>query len=258
MGIVIAFFFPWLNLSKAEFHIFQESYRPTRVRVHAFPSDATPRYLIRYCSRVYLNIPENHRSYLSFSSTVFRIIRVHIDSFQFFYLIYSIFWQGSGGTWWLQEWSLRFLLGPSGILTYWLLHYRRKHMLIQFVYSAIFDDTKTPVHEPVVQCVQVKPLPPQPGHQERYRAVFSDISNYVQTMLATRKWKGYGHRQSELGSLPTDRMFTLAEANHLVTSGSLRKGCFARLKSFQANSVKGKKSVAWNFVPEYSLTPTGS
>lgn len=83
--------------------------------------------------------------------------------------------------------------------------------------SAIFDDAKTPVHEPVVQCVQVKPLPPQPGHQERYRAVFSDISNYVQTMLAT------------------------PEANHLVTSGSLRKGCFARLKSFQANSVKGKK-----------------
>lgn len=34
--------------------------------------------------------------------------------------------------------------------------------------------------------MQIKPLPPQPGHQERYRAVFSDIANYVQTMLATR------------------------------------------------------------------------
>lgn len=37
-----------------------------------------------------------------------------------------------------------------------------------------------------MQCVQVKPLPPQQGLQERYRAVFSDIANYVQTMLASR------------------------------------------------------------------------
>jgi replication factor A1 len=29
-------------------------------------------------------------------------------------------------------------------------------------------------------------LPPQPNHPDRYRAVFSDIANYVQTMLATR------------------------------------------------------------------------
>ncbi|KAJ5605884.1 Nucleic acid-binding OB-fold [Penicillium lagena] len=41
------------------------------------------------------------------------------------------------------------------------------------------------VHEPIVQCVQVKPLPPQ-QNQERYRAVFSDIANYIQTMLATQ------------------------------------------------------------------------
>ena len=54
--------------------------------------------------------------------------------------------------------------------------------------SAIFDDTKEQIREPIVQCVQVKPLPPQPNHQERYRAVFSDIANYVQTMLATRQF----------------------------------------------------------------------
>ncbi|OOO04504.1 Replication factor-a protein 1 Rpa1 [Aspergillus oryzae] len=83
--------------------------------------------------------------------------------------------------------------------------------------SAIFDETKPQILEPVVQCVQIKPLPPQQNNQERYRAVFSDISNYVQTMLAT------------------------PEANRFVTSGQLRKGCFVRLKSFQANSVKGKK-----------------
>ncbi|KAL5332160.1 hypothetical protein BJX70DRAFT_384971 [Aspergillus crustosus] len=82
--------------------------------------------------------------------------------------------------------------------------------------SAIFDDNKPQIQEPIVQCVQVKPLPPQANNQERYRVVFSDISNYVQTMLAI-------------------------QANHFVTDGSLRKGCFVKLKQFQANSVKGKK-----------------
>ncbi|RDW74751.1 replication factor A subunit protein RFA1 [Aspergillus mulundensis] len=82
--------------------------------------------------------------------------------------------------------------------------------------SAIFDGTKPQIPEPIVQCVQVKPLPPQANNQERYRVVFSDISNYVQTMLAI-------------------------QANHFVTDGLLRKGCFVRLKQFQANSVKGKK-----------------
>ncbi|KAG5292741.1 replication factor [Histoplasma ohiense] len=82
--------------------------------------------------------------------------------------------------------------------------------------SAIFDDSKPKIAEPVVQCVQVKPLPPQPNSPERFRAVFSDITNYVQTMLAT-------------------------QANHYVTSGQLVRGCFVRLKSFQANMVKGKR-----------------
>lgn len=55
--------------------------------------------------------------------------------------------------------------------------------------SAIFDDTKPKSAEPVVQCVQVKLLPNQTKGQERYRVVFSDISNYIQTMLATRMLK---------------------------------------------------------------------
>lgn len=54
--------------------------------------------------------------------------------------------------------------------------------------SAIFDPSRPQVQYPIVQCVQIKTLPPQPGQPERYRAVFSDISNYVQTMLATRKY----------------------------------------------------------------------
>jgi hypothetical protein len=33
----------------------------------------------------------------------------------------------------------------------------------------------------------------------------------------------------------------ILEANHFVTTGGLRKGCIVRLKSFQANAVKGKK-----------------
>ncbi|KKZ61820.1 replication factor A1 [[Emmonsia] crescens] len=82
--------------------------------------------------------------------------------------------------------------------------------------SAIFDDSKPKVSEPIVQCVQVKPLPAQPNSPERFRAVFSDITNYVQTMLAT-------------------------QANHYVTSGQLVRGSFVRLKSFQANMVKGKR-----------------
>lgn len=60
-------------------------------------------------------------------------------------------------------------------------------MLTCFMLSAIFDDTKPQIHEPIVQCVQIKPLQPQQNQQERYRAVFSDISNYVQTMLAIRE-----------------------------------------------------------------------
>ncbi|OAX85193.1 hypothetical protein ACJ72_00422 [Emergomyces africanus] len=82
--------------------------------------------------------------------------------------------------------------------------------------SAIFDDSKPKVAEPIVQCVQVKPLPAPPNGPERFRAVFSDITNYVQTMLAT-------------------------QANHYVTSGKLVRGSFVRLKSFQANTVKTKQ-----------------
>lgn len=32
-----------------------------------------------------------------------------------------------------------------------------------------------------------------------------------------------------------------AEASHVVHEGKLKKGCFVRLKAFQANEVKGKK-----------------
>lgn len=70
-------------------------------------------------------------------------------------------------------------------------------------FSAIFDDTKPQPREPIVQCVQIKPLPPQQNQQERYRAVFSDISNYVQTMLATRELERDLSNVKMLKHLPT-------------------------------------------------------
>ncbi len=56
--------------------------------------------------------------------------------------------------------------------------------------SAIFNDpdslqVKFPV--PICQCVQIKALGTTgEGNPERYRLVLSDISNFVQSMLATR------------------------------------------------------------------------
>ncbi|KAF4625804.1 hypothetical protein G7Y89_g12358 [Cudoniella acicularis] len=70
---------------------------------------------------------------------------------------------------------------------------------------------------PVCQCVQIKPLNSQgEGVPERFRLVLSDTQNFVQSMLAT-------------------------QANHVVHEGQLKKGSIVRLKSYQANRVKGKR-----------------
>ena len=64
----------------------------------------------------------------------------------------------------------------------------RQILMIHF--RAIFnssEDPNTAVSQPVLQCVQVKPLAGQQGAPERFRVVFSDINNFVQSMLATRK-----------------------------------------------------------------------
>jgi replication factor A1 len=79
--------------------------------------------------------------------------------------------------------------------------------------EAIFDGQQL---QPIVQCVQVKPLAGSAPPTERFRVVFSDIKNFVQTMLAT-------------------------QANHHVHDGKLRKGCFVRLTGYNASFVKGKK-----------------
>ncbi|KAL9009426.1 MAG: hypothetical protein Q9173_005542 [Seirophora scorigena] len=83
--------------------------------------------------------------------------------------------------------------------------------------KAVFEGTNT-VHAPVLQCVQVKPLAGAQGGPERFRVVFSDISNFVQSMLAT-------------------------QVNHHVHDGKLRKGVFVRLKEFNTNTVKSKRII---------------
>jgi len=53
--------------------------------------------------------------------------------------------------------------------------------------SAIFNPSANPnaaVSQPVLQCVLIKPLA---GTPQRFRVVFSDMNNFVQSMLATRQ-----------------------------------------------------------------------
>lgn len=83
--------------------------------------------------------------------------------------------------------------------------------------SAIFSPGPETREHPLLQVVQIKPI--ANGDTERYRVIFSDTKNYIQTMLATA-------------------------ANHHITSGDMTTNCFVKLLGYQANNVKGKKSVA--------------
>lgn len=71
------------------------------------------------------------------------------------------------------------------------------------------------VVDPIVQCVQIKPMQSGAGGVERFRVVFNDTVNFIQSMIAQ-------------------------QANWVVTEGKLRKGSLCRLKQYQANSVKDK------------------
>ncbi|KAF2455333.1 hypothetical protein BDY21DRAFT_380847 [Lineolata rhizophorae] len=72
------------------------------------------------------------------------------------------------------------------------------------------------VKNPILQCVQIKPMKLETGEIDRWRVVLSDIDNYVQTMLATH-------------------------LSHIVTSGTLRKNNIVRLREFLPHVAKGKK-----------------
>lgn len=69
------------------------------------------------------------------------------------------------------------------------------------------------VIEPIVQCVQIKPMAPGANGQERYRVVWNDTLNFIQSMITQ-------------------------QANWIVTEGKLKKGSVCKLKQFQANMVK--------------------
>jgi replication factor A1 len=91
--------------------------------------------------------------------------------------------------------------------------------LFSFSLSAIFRnkeqaDIDFPV--PVVQCLQIKTLSSGAPAADRYRLVLSDTENYVQCMLAT-------------------------QANHIVHDGLLQRGGIIRLKSYQAQKLKGRR-----------------
>ncbi|KAK5048237.1 hypothetical protein LTR84_005907 [Exophiala bonariae] len=80
----------------------------------------------------------------------------------------------------------------------------------------IFEDRPNRVLQPVMQCVQIKPIAPQPGGQERHRVIFSDTKNYIQTMLAVHQ-------------------------NHLVEEKILRRGVLVQLIGYNANAFKAKR-----------------
>ncbi|KAI9808713.1 MAG: hypothetical protein M1825_003865 [Sarcosagium campestre] len=81
------------------------------------------------------------------------------------------------------------------------------------------NPTDTAFPHPVLQCLQTKLLSSQQGNvPDRYRVVFSDVKNFIQSVLAT-------------------------QANGLIQQDKLKKGCFVRLKSFQRSEVKGRKII---------------
>ncbi|KAK3044849.1 hypothetical protein LTS18_000190, partial [Coniosporium uncinatum] len=81
--------------------------------------------------------------------------------------------------------------------------------------QALFNPSGNPPQTLVVQCVQIKAMDSK-GGDERYRVVFSDVNNFIQSMVAT-------------------------QSNHYVTEGKLKKGSIVRLTRFNPNVVKGKR-----------------
>ncbi|KAK2731764.1 Replication factor A protein 1 [Myotisia sp. PD_48] len=79
--------------------------------------------------------------------------------------------------------------------------------------SAMFENSNAKIEQPILQCLHIKPIAVQ--QTERFRVVFSDIINYVRTILPS-------------------------QLNSLVTDSSLRRGSLVRLTQFRVNIVKGK------------------
>ncbi|KAJ9648906.1 Replication factor A protein 1 [Coniosporium tulheliwenetii] len=88
--------------------------------------------------------------------------------------------------------------------------------ITQGALRAIFDQGRETVGEPVVQAVQIKPLEAKGDGPERYRVVFSDMQNFVQSMIAEKY-------------------------SSVVSDGTLKRGAIVRLIQYTPNVIKGKK-----------------
>lgn len=71
------------------------------------------------------------------------------------------------------------------------------------------------IQNPILQCVQIKPMAAGVNGEERWRVVFNDTINFIQGMIAM-------------------------QSNHLITDGLLKKGSICRLTQFSASFVKDK------------------
>lgn len=80
----------------------------------------------------------------------------------------------------------------------------------------ISEDNPNRVQQPVMQCVQIKPIAATTGGVERNRVILSDTRNYIQSMLAVH-------------------------LNHLVEEKILRRGVLVQLLAYSANKVKAKR-----------------
>lgn len=69
----------------------------------------------------------------------------------------------------------------------------------------MWDGGPGKVDEPIVQVVQVKQLASAPGTDVKFRVVFSDIVNYIQSMLVT----GQSQSQSQSHHLPPNHPLTM-------------------------------------------------
>lgn len=74
------------------------------------------------------------------------------------------------------------------------------------------------VEDPVVQCVQIKPMGENTSAGQRFRVVWNDSRNFIQSMITQ-------------------------QISWMVTDDKLKRGSVCRLKSYQANMVKEKTLV---------------
>lgn len=90
------------------------------------------------------------------------------------------------------------------------------------------------VENPILQCVQIKPMAQGAAGQERWRVVFNDTTNFIQGMLSQRIYQPLFYR------MHTCMLTNSAESNYMVTEGHLKKGSVCRLTQYQSNFVKDK------------------